>query len=108
MQMFLERAGITSGIAFFIGALKTGEVVVGPVEDTLPPVPGWLRFDRTHEVAGIGTIFPSEGKPSLHLHGSLGRESSVHERNVNMTSHHRYPPLDYPTVYEQLNPAHGM
>lgn len=74
--MFLERAGITSGIAFFIGALKTGKVVAGPVEDTLPPVPGWPRFDRTHEVVGIGTIFPAEGKPSLHLHGSLGRESS--------------------------------
>jgi hypothetical protein len=98
MQIFLERAGITSGIAFFIGALKTGDVLVGPVEETLPPVPGWLRFDRTHEMVGIGTIFTAEGKLSLHLHGSLGRESSSPTECLRT--------LDYPTFYEQFNPAH--
>ena len=73
LRELMERAGVSSAVVFFLGALRSGEAVAGPVEDELPPVPSWLAFGSPHEVVGVGTVFPSGGKPVLHLHGALGR-----------------------------------
>ncbi|MHB9030163.1 MAG: PPC domain-containing DNA-binding protein [Candidatus Latescibacterota bacterium] len=73
MKKLVRESGVTSGAIFFLGALRSGETVAGPREDTLPPIPHWLSFDRTHEVAGVGTVFPAEGEPVIHMHGALGR-----------------------------------
>ncbi len=73
MKTLVREADISSGVIFFLGALRSGETVAGPREDTLPPAPHWLSFDHTHEVIGIGTVFPAGGEPAIHLHGALGR-----------------------------------
>ena len=73
MRELMTRTGISSAVVFFLGALRSGETVVGPVEDELPPVPSWLAFGSPHEVVGVGTVFPVEGKPAIHLHGAVGR-----------------------------------
>lgn len=73
MKRLVTEAGVSSGVIFFLGAFRSGETVAGPREDTLPPIPHWLSFDRTHEVVGIGTVFPAEGGPAIHMHGALGR-----------------------------------
>jgi predicted DNA-binding protein with PD1-like motif len=73
MKKLVGESGVNSGVIFFLGALRAGETVAGPREDTLPPVPHWLSFDHTREVVGIGTVFPAGGEPAIHLHGALGR-----------------------------------
>ncbi len=35
------------------------------------------RFDDARELVGVGTLFPCEGKPSLHLHAGIGREDKA-------------------------------
>lgn len=73
MRELMTRTGISSGVILFLGALRSGEPVVGPVVDELPPTPSWLKFGSPHEVVGVGTVFPVDGKPAIHLHGALGR-----------------------------------
>ncbi len=65
---------IGSGIVWLIGGVKNGGVVVGPSDGSLPIVPLIERFSDPREIVGIGTLFPDdEGKPSLHLHASIGK-----------------------------------
>lgn len=73
MRELVRRAGVDSGMVFFLGALRSAETVAGPVEDEIPPTPFWVTFSSPHEVVGIGTIFPADGKPSIHMHGAAGR-----------------------------------
>lgn len=73
IDTFLFENKIISGMFFLIGALRSGEIVTGPKEDIIPPDPGWNFFDKAHEVVAIGTVYPADGKPKLHIHGSFGR-----------------------------------
>ncbi len=73
MRELMAQTGITSAVVLFMGALRSGEAVAGPVRDELPPVPSWLTFGSPHEVVGVGTVFPVDGKPALHMHGAVGR-----------------------------------
>ena len=73
MEKLVETASLTSAVVFLIGALRSGEVVAGPVRDEIPPEPAWINLCDPHEIVGMGTLFPSGGKPSLHLHGVYGR-----------------------------------
>jgi len=73
MNKLVSDTSLESAVIFFLGALRSGEVVAGPVADTIPPVPHWVHFDGAWEVVGIGTLFQSDEGPMLHLHGSIGR-----------------------------------
>jgi uncharacterized protein len=58
-----------------LGAVQTGDVVVGPRDPRATPVsPLVLPVDGVHELLGMGLLAPNEkGEPRLHLHGALGR-----------------------------------
>ena len=73
MKELVENIKLTSGLIFFLGALRSGEIVTGPVRDAIPPEPGWVSLEGVWEVVGIGTLFEADGEPSIHLHGSYGR-----------------------------------
>ena len=65
---------IAGGVVWLIGGVKNGGVVVGPSDDSMPPVPMEEHFIDPREIVGIGTLFPDDnGKPSLHLHASIGK-----------------------------------
>ena len=40
-------------------------------------IPHYEEFDDARELVGIGTVFPKEGKPSLHFHAGMGREDTA-------------------------------
>jgi predicted DNA-binding protein with PD1-like motif len=65
---------IDSAVIWLIGGVKNGGVVVGPSDDSMPPVPMIERFTDAREIAGIGTLFPDDdNRSSLHLHASIGK-----------------------------------
>ncbi len=68
-----EKEKIRSAVVLAIGNLKQGTLVSGARKETLPVLPIRQNFERNHEILGIGTIFPMEGKPKVHLHTALGR-----------------------------------
>lgn len=69
--------GILSGWFFLMGAIAEGNMVTGPREACLPPVPVWTEFAPPHEIVGMGSVAEKDGAPSLHLHASLGRGREV-------------------------------
>lgn len=73
MKELILKAQVTSAVIFFLGAFRSGKIVAGPVSDNIPPEPYWVSFGNPSEVVGIGTLFESDGEPSIHMHGSLGR-----------------------------------
>ena len=69
------ETSIRAASVILLGGLGRGKVVVGPETPDVPPKPMIAEFEDVHEIAAVGTIFAnSEGKSTLHLHGSLGRD----------------------------------
>lgn len=80
VQDFARDKGIKSGFCIFLGGIKNrSELVVGPETDEgMPPVPMHLLLSGTHEVLGVGTLFPDEtGNPILHSHAAMGRKDGT-------------------------------
>jgi predicted DNA-binding protein with PD1-like motif len=75
IESFAEEKGISVGQVIMIGGIGDGQVVVGPRHsDEMPPEPMLVPVDGAHEVVGTGIIAPdTKGKPTLHIHASLGR-----------------------------------
>jgi len=73
VRQFLADKEVKSGSIFFLGALSEAGLVSGPVEPVLPPVPQKYKVEGGWELAGMGTIYPGEDGPSLHVHAALGR-----------------------------------
>ena len=73
LRQFVVDKNIQAGSIHFLGALMNGRMVTGPEEPVIPPVPHFVMFEGGWEVFGIGTIYPGEGGPHIHYHGSVGR-----------------------------------
>jgi len=72
-----RREHVSSGVVFAIGGMRRGRVVTGPENLTGAIVPHIEEFDDARELVGIGTLFPSDGEPSLHFHAGIGRGDSA-------------------------------
>ena len=72
MRAILEKEGILRAVMLILGALGEGSLVTGPEEPVIPPSPHRVEFEGGWEVVGIGTVYPGEDGPAIHLHGSLG------------------------------------
>jgi uncharacterized protein len=73
LRQFILDKNVQAGSIHFLGALMSGRMVTGPEEPVIPPVPHFIMFEGGWEVFGIGTIYPGEGGPHIHYHGSVGR-----------------------------------
>ncbi len=76
LEEFSRAKNVASALCFFLGGVKSGSrLVEGPRTDDLPPDPMVRALAGTHEIVGLGTIFPDgNGRPSLHAHASAGRD----------------------------------
>ncbi len=72
-----RREGVASAVVFAVGGMRSGRVVTGPEHPTGKIVPHLEEFNDAREVVGVGTLFPQEGQPSLHLHAGIGRGQSA-------------------------------
>jgi|YNPBryunderm2012_1023409.scaffolds.fasta_scaffold02331_5 predicted DNA-binding protein with PD1-like motif len=77
LTKFAKKEKLHCAIFWLIGGLKGGRFVVGPENDTLPPIPIWREITGNHEIIGIGTIVWHGDEPKVHLHGVYGREDFV-------------------------------
>jgi len=75
LETFIADKGISAGIIHFLGAVREGRIVTGPEKaEIIPPDPSFESYDEGWDVFGQATITPGQGKPHLHLHGSLGKK----------------------------------
>ncbi len=67
---------IDRGLCFFVGGVKSGKLVEGPVDGGAKRIePIVKNIQDVWEISGSGTIFPDEkGSPRLHMHAALGRD----------------------------------
>jgi len=73
VEEIATRESIPSAVVFAIGGMRKGKVVTGPELPTGPIVPHVEEFDDARELVGVGTVFPRDGRPSLHFHAGIGR-----------------------------------
>ncbi|MCX8021544.1 MAG: DUF296 domain-containing protein [Syntrophorhabdaceae bacterium] len=68
---------IRAAVAYLIGGIKNGKIVVGPEKEELPPEPVWRFLEESHETLGIATIFWYGNEPRIHFHGTYGKRDAV-------------------------------
>ena len=75
IEKLAEKEGIRCGSVMALGGIRRGRVIVGPEDpSSLKDIVGMIEaFDDARELVGLGTIFPSDGKPELHFHAAIGR-----------------------------------
>jgi predicted DNA-binding protein with PD1-like motif len=73
VEEIATRESIPSAVVFAIGGMRAGKVVTGPEQPSGPIVPHIEEFDDARELVGVGTVFPRDGRPSLHFHAGIGR-----------------------------------
>ena len=73
VEEIARREKIEAASVMAIGGMRKGKVVTGPENPTGKVVPHYEEFDDARELVGVGTLFLSEGKPSLHFHAGIGR-----------------------------------
>lgn len=74
LVILAEKEGINAAYFSVVGAIKAGDLVVGPKDDALPPIPIKRSIDQIYEVTGMGTIFRALGEPKIHFHGAFGNQ----------------------------------
>lgn len=78
IERFAEENKLSVGQVVMLGGLGSGQVVVGPRYDSMPPEAMLLPIDGPHETVAVGLIAPGDdGKPDLHIHGALGRSGQT-------------------------------
>jgi predicted DNA-binding protein with PD1-like motif len=77
IEEIARKEGIEAASILGIGGMRKGKVVTGPQQPTGKIVPHYEEFDDARELVGVGTLFMSEGKPSLHFHAGIGRGESA-------------------------------
>ena len=73
VEEIAAREEIQSAAVLAVGGIRSGKVVTGPENPRGKVVPHYEEFDDARELVGVGTLFPQDGKPSLHFHAGMGR-----------------------------------
>jgi len=69
--------GVRHAVVWLLGAAGQGALVVGPRKTEIPPERWMMDFHEGRELVAVGTLFPADGRPSLHLHAATGRGEST-------------------------------
>ncbi len=79
IEQFCREKFLLRGVCFFVGGIKSGDLVAGPVDGgALSIDPIVKKIQNVWEMSAAGTIFPDEsGLPKLHMHGALGRNGEA-------------------------------
>jgi predicted DNA-binding protein with PD1-like motif len=79
IEKFAAEKSIKTGQVVLVGGIGGGRIVAGPKDsEETPPEPVLIPVEGAHEVVGVGIIAPDkDGKPTLHIHASLGRAAEA-------------------------------
>lgn len=77
IERFVIEKKIESAMIHILGALREGRIVTGPEKPVIPPTPHFEPLADGWEMIGLGTVYPSEEGPKIHLHASFGREKAA-------------------------------
>lgn len=87
LRKFVKEKKIRHATVQFLGALKTGGIVVGPNKLVPPHDPIKKEFSDGRETIGFGTVFWDKEEPKLHIHGSYARDKDIFVGCLRENSH---------------------
>ncbi|MDV0444866.1 hypothetical protein MmiAt1_04110 [Methanimicrococcus sp. At1] len=73
LKTLADKENIQTATFVLLGAIESGNLVVGPKKNERPPNKMWTSFEEAHEIVGAGNLFRENGEPVIHLHAGLGR-----------------------------------
>lgn len=77
LKTIVKTEAIESGWFQILGAVRHADVVIGPEEPVMPPVPIWTKVDEAREAIGTGSVYWDEDDPVIHLHAALGHHGET-------------------------------
>jgi predicted DNA-binding protein with PD1-like motif len=79
IERFAAEKNIKSAYCALVGAIGSGSIVVGPVDEAMiPPQVMQADINGAHESVGFGLLAPDAGgAPQLHMHAAFGRGGSA-------------------------------
>lgn len=77
VEALARKRRIKAALVLLVGGARDGRLVVGPKKTTAKPDVMIQSFAAGHEILGIGTLFPDENGPVLHMHAAMGRNRSA-------------------------------
>lgn len=73
LRRFVRAVDVQTGTIQLLGALREGQLVTGPKEPVIPPVPHHENIYGGWELLGFGTVYPGTEGSSIHLHTAAGK-----------------------------------
>ncbi len=77
LKEIVKKEKITAGWFQILGAIRHADVVIGPEEPVMPPVPVWTQVNEAREAIGTGSIYMDGEEPLIHLHAALGERGET-------------------------------
>jgi len=74
IQELAGREDVACALVLLLGGARSATVVTGPRNVTGPIEPRLQSFDDAREMIAVGTLYPSDNGPALHLHAGFGRD----------------------------------
>jgi len=73
IEQIARQENIRSAAVLITGGFRQANVVVGPRREQPTVEPQFHHFDGPGEVLGVGTLYPDDAGPKLHLHTAIGK-----------------------------------
>ena len=77
IEQLCVKEGVGNAIFFIIGGINNADIVSGPMNESLPPIPILSTINKKSEILGIGTVFPSDNQPKIHLHAAVSKGDAI-------------------------------
>ena len=71
------QENIQAAAVLITGGFRKADVVVGPKQEKPKIVGNFKHFDGPGEVLGVGTIYPDDSGPKMHIHTAIGKGDEV-------------------------------
>ena len=68
-----RKEKINAAAVLITGGMRKASVVVGPKQENPRIEPDFRAFAGPGEVLGVGTLYPDDQGPKLHLHAAIGK-----------------------------------
>jgi len=77
IEELARREKVHCAFVLVLGGARSARVVTGPKSTSGRVEPLLQQFDDAREMVGVGTVYPSDAGPKLHLHAGFGREAET-------------------------------
>ncbi len=77
IESLAREQDIQRAAVFITGGLRRSNIVVGPTQEQPKIEPDYREFIGPGEVLGVGTLYPDDKGPKLHMHVGIGSAERV-------------------------------